>query len=575
MLTPAQRNLKPEVVMNELHPPTSPASAGAAAPVSPSSSEVPPPAVTTISIDPLAWCRRIFAANPFYLASVVLLLYGIYRVTADSGFLTIETQQLFFNFSALQLYELALVGLAVFLARRLVWYDSTLLVLLENLLILVPFILVTQASLIDQRWIWGFCGVGVGLAAARVLSLRHCLSELNFPHRLLVAGGAVLAVNAVLPLVYRHLQEERMGRNITWGPAYEMNEWSWLAILPLLAACANLLPAPRSTGPLWPQRRWLPFALFSSWLVASSVHLYALSYVYTFQMRAALWAPLLLVLAWTLQRQVQDYVAHPGGAWRIALLLVPFPLPALALCSKDTAVALVLLGMNAGLYGWTAGRGQPRALALHLAWASGISALACVPATGILPALSTLSPGDSFAAAAIGYVLLASVLSRRVTAGLFGALAVVVALGMAIPLTQGGLHCALQGGLMFLLLHSLRWDDAIDRWARILRWIAAAVWGLQALVWAAAGGPVWEMAGIGAGVLLTGVVVGWLQRARPPWPVAIGALTVMLSGPAIRGLEYVKTAPAGLLAVGASFLLLGVGTLVALTKHRWHRLPHE
>ena len=60
------------------------------------------------------------------------------------------TSKLAFNFAALQLYEILLVFVAIVLGVRRVWYDSTLLVVLENLLLLVPFILVTQAILIGK-----------------------------------------------------------------------------------------------------------------------------------------------------------------------------------------------------------------------------------------------------------------------------------------------------------------------------------------------------------------------------------------------------------------------------------------
>src|SRR5258707_15249267 len=67
------------------------------------------------------WLRRLLACNPFYLVSAALLLYGIYRVSVDPGFLSEETAHLFFNFTSLQVYELLLVGTAIFLARRRIW----------------------------------------------------------------------------------------------------------------------------------------------------------------------------------------------------------------------------------------------------------------------------------------------------------------------------------------------------------------------------------------------------------------------------------------------------------------------
>src|SRR5258707_1666178 len=98
--------------------------------------------------------RQILACNPLYLGSAALLLYSFYLISADSNFLSKETQQLTFNLCSLQVYETLLVVTAIFLAFRAVWYDSTLLIGLENLLVLVPFILISQAALIEEKWVF-------------------------------------------------------------------------------------------------------------------------------------------------------------------------------------------------------------------------------------------------------------------------------------------------------------------------------------------------------------------------------------------------------------------------------------
>src|ERR1035441_5614769 len=92
------------------------------------------------------WLRKLLACNPFYLVSAALLLFGCYRVSIDAPFLNHETARLVFNFTSVQCYEMLLVLTAIFLARRCLWYDSTLLVGLENLLVFVPFLLISQAA---------------------------------------------------------------------------------------------------------------------------------------------------------------------------------------------------------------------------------------------------------------------------------------------------------------------------------------------------------------------------------------------------------------------------------------------
>src|SRR5687767_12237599 len=94
------------------------------------------PASPTSGVSKLfSYFRRFLACNPFYLVSAALLLYGIYRASIDPRFLIREVSQLIFNFSSLQLYEFLLVAVAIVLARRRIWYDSTLLMVLENMLI--------------------------------------------------------------------------------------------------------------------------------------------------------------------------------------------------------------------------------------------------------------------------------------------------------------------------------------------------------------------------------------------------------------------------------------------------------
>ena len=173
------------------------------------------------------WLRKFFACNPFYLVSAGLLLYGVYLVSADDGLLRREIFQLTFNFSSLQLYEGLLVVTAIVLARRRIWYDSLLLVGLENLLVLVPFILISQAALLNPRFVWVICAVGGLAAVGRFWGLKRFLRELNLPRRALVFGLVLLVINVALPLIFRHLHESKVGTKPTDGAAYEMNRYCW------------------------------------------------------------------------------------------------------------------------------------------------------------------------------------------------------------------------------------------------------------------------------------------------------------------------------------------------------------
>src|SRR5690348_5110331 len=124
-----------------------------------------------VSRNDYAWLKTILAKNPFYIASAILLLYGIYRVAVDPKLFT-EISQLLFNFSSFQFYEILLTVTAIVLVRRTILYDFPLLVSIECLFVFVPFILISHASLVGASMAGWFCLTGIFLAGARFSSLK-------------------------------------------------------------------------------------------------------------------------------------------------------------------------------------------------------------------------------------------------------------------------------------------------------------------------------------------------------------------------------------------------------------------
>src|SRR6267378_829958 len=310
--------------------------------------------------------KRFFACNPFYILSAALLLYGLYRISVDPNVLSKETAHLFFNFSSLQSYELLLVTTAIFLARRRIWYDSLLLVGLENMLILVPFILVSQAALIDKHLVCAMCVAGGALAILRFGSLKRFVAEINLPRPVIIIGVLILAVNVTLPIIYRILHESKFGTKPDWGAAYYTNKYIWLLALPILCGFANFVPFFRNhQGPL-PSRGWLPIGCFALWLGGTGVHLYCLGYVYDFSLRLDMLAPAIWVLCWTLYRRMPQFMPQMPLPRARALLSLPVPAAILAAFHYDHTVFLALTILNATIYQRTYSRhGGPR-LALHL-----------------------------------------------------------------------------------------------------------------------------------------------------------------------------------------------------------------
>ena len=136
-------------------------------------------------------------------------------------------------------------------------------------------------------------------------------------------GALVLAVNAALPVVYRHLHESKYGTKLAEGAAYAFNEWSWLAVLPGVILSALLLPQPLATCELWPQRRWLPSGFFLLWITATVTHLYSLGHVYDFDLRRELVAPGVWALAWALCLRIGDFIQTPDPRLRHWLFMLP------------------------------------------------------------------------------------------------------------------------------------------------------------------------------------------------------------------------------------------------------------
>jgi hypothetical protein len=57
--------------------------------------------------------------------------------------------------------------------------------------------------------------------------------------------------------------------------------------------------------------------------------------------------------------------------------------------------------------------------------------------------------------------------------------------------------------------------------------------------------------------------------------IPASAVAVVLSGPCCLAIDRLRSTPAGLLAIIASFLFLGLGTVTALTREFWHYHEHK
>jgi hypothetical protein len=344
---------------------------------------LPEPAIATPPQNPMRlltdWLKRLFVCNPFYLVSAALLLYGVHRISMDGGMFVTETSQILFNFSALQIYEVLLALTATLLVTRRIWYDAALLVALENMLWVVPFILVSQAAFIAPKVGMIYCAIAVCLLVLRAMWLRYRGGEIAPSARMLWCGLPVLIVNAVWPVLYRHFGETKIGITIPAGAAYEFNEFSWFWLLPMLAATLLLLPRADSDPQTRAARRWFPLLWLAFWLAGTSVHLYALGYIYDFDLRREQLAPTLWVLAWALHFRLADFLTLPQRAWNIARLFLPVAATTLALAAAESRVFFYLSALNFVGYGILLLRQREDRLVLQLGLVSFAAMVAALP----------------------------------------------------------------------------------------------------------------------------------------------------------------------------------------------------
>jgi hypothetical protein len=516
------------------------------------------------------WAKRFLVCNPCYLVSATLLLFGMYRLSVDGGFFREEISQLAFNLGSLEFYELLLVGTAVFLAARRIWYDSTLLVALENMFLFVPFILLSQVALINKHFLWVACLLTAILAAVRFGVLKRRFRELNLPGGLLLVGLPLLVINIGLLAAYRIVGETRFGWQPDSGKDYVFNQVTWLVILPAALALGNFLPHARENGSLAPQRRWLPDGFFALWGAATAVHLYCLNYVYNFAFEIAMFAPAVWIAAWTIYRRVPDVLGARNKSIVGALAVAPLLATFCAVSQTGTKTFFTLAVVNAAVYAAMFLRNRNRSAAQHLLFASLVMAVCAMPAQWIHLLTPAFGRGEFILIGIAVYVMLYVVLSRNPIMGVLGALVVATGVAAIFSNYDAALHWAVQSALAFLLLHSLGWADPRHQGAREVRCLAAGLWALHAIIWAHLDAALW-MPCIFGGVVLGAYCLTQLLRGR--WDLFIlpaASILTILSGPGNALLLWLEKAPGGLLAMIGSFLLFALGTTLALTKHRWH-----
>ena len=530
--------------------------------------------------DVVRWLRLALARNPFYIISAGLLLLSMRLLSGDSRIFSGETPQLLFNFSSFQFYELLLVGTAVFLARRKIWYDSGLLIGVETMFVFVPFILVSQALLLENQIALAFCLGGCALAVLRVQGLKRWLPNLNMPTALLWMGAVLLIFNLIFPVMTR-LLHEHVSVPVWDVRGAGLKAWEWHWVLPLTMGLALFLPdMVREDGhkeaemPAFFAKPCFPILAAMLWVAGTAAHFYCIGYVYGLPWAASLLAPTLWMAAWILwrHRSSLDFVPEKlEGVVNALLFAGPLAVALFAAWEDDWRRCCLLSLLNVAAYGVVAEARRDR-LALHLGLISALVALAAIPHYWLPPAVVHYGHTGLLEVILAGYLVFRAVCSRLLKWGIAGGTVLAATIFAASPHTAQNVQLAIQLGIVFIILHSLRWLDALHPRAARMRNSAAIFWVIHGLVWMNAD---FATAQFGTFLLgLTVLVVYFCARGIlgqwGPRVVPYAALTVMAMEPCCAIAAMVPQTPQGILLLIGSFALFGLGTLLAMTKERWH-----
>ena len=111
------------------------------------------------------------------------------------------------------------------------------------------------------------------------------------------------------------------------------------------------------------------------------------------------------------------------------------------------------------------------------------------------------------------YLLLCTAFSRNPKLALLSSIMLGCSVMVLFGNQTGAIHWALQCGLVFLLLHSLRWEDQKHQGAGVLRAMATVLWVLYSFVWMRFDGQ-WWMPGIFGLLVLGGCLIARYRRVE-------------------------------------------------------------
>ena len=221
--------------------------------------------------------KFILTCNPYFLASLILLLSGIAYIGVDNAIQFTEHKMLY-SFFSIQTYELLAVFTSVYLFRKGVLYDSVFLIFIGALLLFLPFIQLQQAVL-ENSYVASILITGFTLAFCKWYCIKRYFKELNFPPGLIICGALLLLINCLLPFVLKMALEKEALMQIL--PEFVL----WY--IPMVVFLYYFLSKSFKGGELVHKKRYVPFAVFSLWLLMTALNFVAIEYLYEPEMAYA------------------------------------------------------------------------------------------------------------------------------------------------------------------------------------------------------------------------------------------------------------------------------------------------
>lgn len=483
--------------------------------------------------------RFLLTCNPWFLASTLVLLIGIYLIYVDPKLAGREVLQINMSFYSLQLYELLCLG-TVFLFRRIkLFYDSVFLVVILSMLIFVPFITFNHALQYEGLELLAY--LALILAVFKMLALKLFFKELNLPWMILAAGFLMLVMNFAIPFAMPALNLE----GDTAGKKFIEDVFS--IAIPVIGFIAYLAMYQIKSGKRVFQSKWLPITLFECFFTVTLVNLMSVMFVYDIEYNSLFFSSSFLVSCFLCMHPVM-------GLSRVTKRIVL----AIALC-----VSVLFLGPE---------------FKVHFL----VSLVICL--------LFSMGLGDKWAGVTAFSFLLILALSKIPSINMnYGQLCLAAGLLIAIIVSrekQEWQTLVLPGLLLELLLLSYKiqngstliflpmslclfltmmWDEKALKNAEGMIISLSFLWAVSGIFSHQLNG--WKLGfSIGAFILLTQIIRKYVFRERTPALILYVSSLLVLLWPIEELIKLLKEQSYSIIVIAVSFIIFIAGTCVTYSK---------